>query len=253
MRTLLRMFGVGLLCLGTAAAQGGGGDQPAVAFGSGSRMVQGTVTATSPDHLTVKTERGDSFNIAVTPNTQVRKGRDPEKLADIHVGDGVGAMGEIDQPNKTVHALMVFVVDAEQIKKARESLGKTTIAGRVTAIDELKLTVLRPDGVSQVIMVDEDTSFKKGGRAQQQGFEGLAAGGVSGGVGRGGSATAAGGESITLADVKVGSNVAGQGGLKGGVFVPTQLYVSEPGQGGRRRQAGAGGAAAVAPAGGPQK
>ena len=177
MRMWLRMLAMSLACLGTASAQGGDGEQPAVAFGSGGRMVQGTVTATAADHLTVKTERGDSFNVVVTPNTQVRKGRDPEKLADIHVGDGVGAMGELDQPNRTVHALMLFVVDQEQIKKARESLGKTTIAGRVTAIDEVKLTVLRPDGVSQVIQVDEDTSFKKGGRAQQQGFEGLAAGG----------------------------------------------------------------------------
>ena len=73
----------------------------------------------------------------------------------------MGAMGELDAPKKTMHALFVAVVDAEQVKKMREDLGKTYITGKVTAIDEVKLTVLRPDHVSQVIEVDETTSFRK--------------------------------------------------------------------------------------------
>ena len=45
-------------------------------------------------------------------------------------------------------------------------MGKTYITGKVTAIDmdALKVTVMRTDGVSQVIGVDEQTSFKRGGR-----------------------------------------------------------------------------------------
>ena len=46
-----------------------------------------------------------------------------------------------------------------------------------------------------------------------------------------------GGESITLADIKVGDNVAGQGALKGGVFVPTVAECV----GSARRAANAGG------------
>jgi hypothetical protein len=143
-----------------------------------------------------------------------------------------------------------MVVDAEQIKKARENLGKTYIAGKVTAIDELKLTILRADGVLQVIAVDEDTSFRKGGRGMQQAFGGLGAGAAPAAP----AAGAAAGESITLADIKVGDNVAGPGALKGGVFVPTMLGVGEPGQGGgqggrrRRQQGDAAASATPAPA-----
>ena len=209
-----------------ASAQQGSGDMPQMA-GMG-RMVRGTVTATATDHLTVKTEQGDTFQIAVNPNTRVTKGRDPMKFTDVHVGDGVGAMGEIDQSNKTVHALYIGVMDAEAIKKAREAMGKTYIAGKITAIDELKITVLRGDGVTQTIAVDEDTSFKKGGRGMQMMM-------APSGAQVAPAAGAQGGESITLADVKVGDTIGGPGVLKNGVFVPTQLMVGEP----RRRREGA--------------
>ena len=218
-----------------------GGD-PAMA-GMG-RMVRGTVTAAAGDRITVKTESGDVYQVALTPNTRLMKDRQPLKAAGVHVGDGVGAVGEVDQPNKTVHAMFVTIVDAEQLKKAREAMGKTYIAGKVTAIDELKLTILRADGVSQVIAVDEDTSFRKGGRGMQMAFSGGAAPPAQAGLPQ-----ATGGESITLADVKVGDTVAGPGALKGGVFIPTMLGVGEPGQGGgqggrRRRQSQSDGAGA---------
>ncbi|ADW67886.1 DUF5666 domain-containing protein [Granulicella tundricola] len=254
-----RCFWTVVLVPALALGQVGTDQQPAVAMGAG-RMVRGTITAVAPDHLTVKTERGEVFQVAVTPNTQVRKGRDPIKYADVHVGDGVGAMGEVDRPNKTVHAMFVTVVDAEQIKKAKEAMGKSYIAGKVTAIDEVKLTILRADGVTQVIQVDEDTSFKRGGRGMQMmmGDGGLGAGSGGGRRGQGaaggaGAAPGGDGESITLGDVKVGDMVGGPGALKGGVFVPTELRVGEPGarRGGRRQgedgAAAAGGAAKPAP------
>ena len=160
-----------------ASAQFGDGTQT-TAMGAG-RAVRGTVTATTADHLTVKTEAGEIYDVVVTPNTTVRKGRDVMKFADIHTGDAVGAMGEVDAPKKTVHALMVIVVDAEQVKKAREAMGKTMISGTVTAIDELKITIKRTDDVMQTILVDEDTSFRKGGRGMGMalGADGLGSGG----------------------------------------------------------------------------
>ena len=87
-------------------------------------------------------------------------------IVDIKAGDGIGAMGEVDAAKRTVHALFVAIVDAEQVKKLRESMGKEYIAGKVTAIDEVKLTILRSDNVTQVIEVDETTSFRKGGRRE---------------------------------------------------------------------------------------
>jgi len=237
--------------------------QGGVAF-AGGQMVRGTVTATSADHLTVKTEAGEVYQVALSANTRLSKDRQPVKMADIKVGDAVGAMGVLDAPTKTVHAVFVGVIDAEQMKKARENMGKTYITGKVTAIDmdALKLTVMRPDGVSQVIGVDEQTSFKRGGR----GMAAIASGagviemGGGGGAGRGmgagpggtgaGAGNGSGGESITFADMKVGDTVAGRGALKNGMFVPTELGVMDPAAMGQRRRRGADGAGSgTSPAG----
>jgi hypothetical protein len=231
--------------------------QGGMAF-AGGQMVRGTVTATAADHLTVKTEAGEVYQVALSANTRLNKDRQPLKVADIKIGDAVGAMGVLDAPTKTVHAVFVGVIDAEQMKKARENMGKTYITGKVTAIDmdALKLTVMRPDGVSQVIGVDEQTSFKRGGR----GMAAIASGGgvveMGGGPGGGrpmgagagpgpgasgagaGTGTGGGGESITFADMKVGDSVAGRGALKNGMFVPTELGVMDPAAMGQRRRRG---------------
>ena len=242
-----------LLGSGYGAAQmGGGNEQDGVAMGPQGRMVRGTVATATADGLTVKTENGDTYQVVVTANTRMMKDRQPVKLADIHPGDGVGAMGVIDAPNKTVHAAALFVVDAAQIKKAREDLGKTYITGKVAAIDEVNLTIERPDGVSQKIMVDESTSFRKGGRRMRGGDGGFEMGNGAG-MGPGGPPSQGGepAESITLADVKVGDRVFGRGALKGGVFVPTELVVMDPAGMGRRRGQGAGDASGPAPASTP--
>jgi hypothetical protein len=177
-------------------------------------------------------------------------------------------MGVLDAPTRTVHAVFVGVVDAEQVKKARENMGKTYITGKVTAIDmdALKVTVMRTDGVSQVIGVDEQTSFKRGGRgmaAMASGGGVIEMGGGSGGgrgmgagagpgTGGGGAGTGngGGGESITFADMKVGDTVVGRGALKNGLFVPTELGVMDPAATGQRRRRGADGSGTgAAPAG----
>jgi len=228
-----------------AKAQAGDPGQdsaPAMAMGSG-RMVRGTVTAVAGDKITLKTDAGDTFSVALTPNTRVIKDRQQAKAADIKVGDGIGAGGELDHANNTVHALFVSVVSAEEVKKMKDSFGKTWISGKVTAIDDLKITILRGDKVSQTIAVDDDTSFKRGGRGMAMAMRGDASIPMSGGDFRGGGASGGGrplqadaGEPITLADVKVGDMVAGEGALKNGVFVPTTLAVSDPTQQHRRRQ-----------------
>jgi hypothetical protein len=119
----------------------------------------------------------------------------------------------------------------------------------VTAIDmdNAKLTVMRSDGVSQTIGLDESTSFRRGR---------LGVGGMGGGMGEGGGGRQRGGgnaaqptatnESITLADIKLGDNMGGKGSLKSGVFVPTEVVIATPGQR-RARQGAQDGAAAGAP------
>ena len=237
--------------LAAGAQQGQDGDGEAVAMGSQGRMVRGTITAAAGDHLTLKTEAGDVFQVVVTTNTRLMKDRQPVKIADVHAGDGAGAMGVIDQPTKTIHAMAVMVVDAAQVKKMREDMGKTYISGKVTAIDELELTIKRQDGVTQKIAVDEGTSFKKGGRGAGAMMRGDGSEPVAMGAGGAGGPGSGGGESITLADVKVGDMVVGPGALKSGTFVPTQLTVIDPSARRRRPEGAPGGeagSAAAAPA-----
>ena len=244
--------------VGLGFAQGQDGQNEGGAAFAGGQMVRGTVTAIAGDHFTVKTEAGDVYQVAVSANTRLTRDRQPVKVADIKVGDGVGAMGVLDAPTKTVHAVFVGVMDAEQVKKAREGMGKVYITGKVTAIDMdgLKLTVLRPDGVSQVIGVDEGTSFRRGGRGMTAMVSGSGVVDASAAGAQSGAAGGGGGESITFADLKVGDGVAGRGGLKNGLFVPTELGVMDAAARRRRaaegRGAGTGPAAASAPPTVPQ-
>jgi hypothetical protein len=223
---------------------------------AGMQRTAGEITAVAPGKITVKTEDGSAMQVVTTDNTRIMKGRgETVKVADLKPGDGITAVGNLDAPNKTLHAAMLIVVDAAQVKALKENLGKTYIAGKVTAIDldNATMTVERADKVSQTIGFDETTSFKRGGRMMMGGAGG--GGGMMIMTGPGGGARqpregngpppGGGGESITLADIKVGDNIAGQGALKNGVFVPTQLNVMAPGTG-QRRQRGPG-----APAGEP--
>jgi len=251
LRTVCAMALAALLFAGhpLLAQQGEPGDG-AYSMGAQGRMVRGTVTATGIDRLTLKTDAGDVFQVVLTTNTRLMKDRQPVKIADIHSGDGIGAMGVLDAPAKTIHAAAVYVVDAAQVKKMRDDMGKTYISGKVTGIDDLELTIQRPDGVTQKIAVDEGTSFRKGGRrdgAMMRG-DGSASLGpdAAAGTAQAPGQPRSGGESITLADIKVGDTVVGPGALKGGVFVPTQLTVLDPAAMGRRRRQAEGAEAAPA-------
>ena len=226
--------GFGAMLLGSAACAQGG-DAAAMAIGAG-RLMQGTVTAVKADHVTVRTAQGEVYQVSASANTRVSRkeeaGPVPIKFGEIRVNEGVGVMGEIDPAAKTVHALFVTVLSADDLRKVREALGRTVIVGTVTAIRDLKLTIRRPDGVEQAIVVDEGTSFRRGGPGM---LALMSAYGGGGGTVDAVQAPVKEGESITLADVKVGSTVAGKGGMKNGMFVPTELGVRDPGAGRQRR------------------
>ena len=187
----------------------------------GGQMLRGTVTAVHGSALTLKELSGALYQITATDNTRVVRARQTAKFTDIKVGDGLGAGGILDAPTKTLHAAFLAVIDADEVRRAQADFGKTYIAGKVTAIDldTLRLTILRIDNVKQVIAVDESTSFRRGGRSAGMDF------GVSSP-----DATrkpeAPTGESITLADIKVGDSVTGRGALKSGIFLPSELRVS---------------------------
>lgn len=237
--TMLAGVGVPRMRAQEPGEQGGGRGQFA-----GMQRVGGVVTAVAGPQVTLKAEDGTTYQVVTTDNTRMMRGRGVTiKLTDLKPGDGVMAMGNLDAPNKTLHAAMLMAVDAEQMKKLEEArkqqmanLGKTLIAGRVTAVDldNATMTVERPDGVSQTIGFDEGTSFKRG--RMNFGGAGLGMRGAAPETATA-AAPADSGESITLADVKVGDRVGGPGEVKNGRFVAKQLMVMTPGAG-RRRGAG---------------
>jgi len=171
-------------------------------------MVVGKVTSVNKDFLTVvPLSGGEPITIKIGANTRVTKQRQPIKVEDIKVDEIVFARGQIN--GTAVEAGMVGVVSPEMAQRFqqggmggpqfnREDLGKKFIAGEVKANNETKLTISRPDGQTQDIEVDENTSFKKGR------------------------------ESITLAEIKVGDFVAGPGELKDNVFVAKELRAGRP-------------------------
>jgi hypothetical protein len=247
-------MGQGQIGQGRGAGQGGGRG----GFGGGQmgQPVQGIVTAATADKLIIKTDAGDSYDVTVTATSRIMKDRQPIKLSDVKPGDSVTAMGTVDASKKTVQAMMVMDVDAATVAKAKENLGKTYITGRITAIDadNLKLTVMRTDNVSQVIAVDDGTSFQRGTRgvaADVVAAGGMAMGGMGGGRGMGAGRQGGGAqagpppapESITLADVKVGDALMATGTLKSGAFTVLKMGVTEPGAGGGGRRAPGGQAA----------
>jgi hypothetical protein len=164
--------------------------------------IRGTITAVSGSDYTLKTEEGATYKVQTGANTRFTKQRQPIKASDIHVGDMVVAIGQVDESAHSVGAAVLAMVDPEQVKRMKESFGKTWIAGTITAIDvdNLKISLKLPEGGTQTIAVDENTSFKKRR------------------------------ESITLADIKVGDSIGGQGALQNGTFVAKELRVGEPGQ-----------------------
>jgi hypothetical protein len=182
--------------------------------------VGGTVTAIAGPDITIKTEEGDTYKVTTNVNTRIMKDRMPARTTDIHTGDMLMVGGVVDATAKTAAAAFVAIVDAEQVRKMREDLGKTWVAGKVTGIVETRITIHRIDGASQTISVDENTSF----RSRR--------------------------ESVTLADVKVGDNVNARGQVKDGVFVAAELRVGGQGMmgpGPGRRGPGAGGAGSGKP------
>jgi len=181
-------------------------------FMMGGNSAHGTVTAVSGNTLTIKDEQGEVYTVQTGPNTHFRKDRQESTIADIHVGDTIVAAGNLDDQAKTVGAVFVVVLTPEQaarMEKMRAEFGKTWTAGKVTAIQDLTLTVERPDKVTQTIAVDENTTFRKGGRGTA--------------------------EDITFPDIKVGDMVNARGALQNGKFVATSLVVMPPRQPGQGR------------------
>ena len=209
MRTLVTIGLVCVLALGAIAQENppappqNGTSGPGMREGSGMRRmgrgVMGEITAVNPDGFTLKTMQGNAATVKVSSETKFMRNREPIKMSDLKLGDTIGVSGSPDANDPTTWNANFVIDRTAQMKDFKENLGKTIIAGEVKAIDGPKLTILRPDGQTQTIEADENTSFRKGR------------------------------ESVTLADIKAGDHVMGPGALKDGVFVPSELRIGGPG------------------------
>ena len=163
----------------------------------GMPRVAGTVTVVHGSDVSIQTDAGVAITVHCSDNTRIYKDRAPAKLTDIHVGDMLMAAGAADDKTHILRAVFVADINAAEVQKMHADLGKTWIAGKVTHIDTaaLKLTIQRIDQKTQVIAVDDTTSFEKSG------------------------------QNVTLRDVHVGSMVRGKGSLKNGVFVPQVMQI----------------------------
>lgn len=203
----------GLCQQGAPDQSADGRAQMAALFGSGN-SVRGEVTAVpagdaASGSFTIRTDQGQTYKIFYSPNTRIVKERQPVKPGSVKVGDMLLAAGQVDNKSATVGAVFLFDVDAEKVRAARADFGKTWTAGKVTAVHDLQISIERAgDKVTQVIAVDENTSFRKRR------------------------------EDVTLGDIKVGDMISAQGALRGKVFLATTVRLMEP-----RRDGPAGGPA----------
>jgi preprotein translocase subunit YajC len=184
--------------------QEGGGQRGGRRGGPG---LMGEVTAISGNTITVKTMDGNAATVNVTDQTRFRKDRQDAKLTDVKVGDNVFVRGQKGSDG-SVQAEMVAVPPAGMMGNMRDGLGKNFIMGEIKSINGTQIEIARPDGQTQTIAVDENTSFHKNR------------------------------ESVTLADFKAGDRVFGRGEVKNNVFVAATLNEGQPGMGRSPRMGG---------------
>src|SRR5271170_3475106 len=147
------------LCLAQEGDDGGAAMGRAFGRGNG---VRGTVTAAAPGSFTIRTDEGDTYQVLYSANSHLMKDRQPITAADVHVGDMLIAGGVVDAKAKTVGAVFLVDIDANQVRQARAEFGETWVMGKVTAIHELKTAILPANyKQTQTVAVEENTSFRK--------------------------------------------------------------------------------------------
>lgn len=153
----------------------------------------GKIASISGDTIKVKTPDGRDATVKITSETQFRRDRNPARLQDFKVGDYILVRGASTGEGQWTAQMVATRSDAQQ--QLHGEMGKNFVVGEVKSLDPPKMTITRPDGVTQTIEADENTSLKKMN------------------------------ESITMADIQPGDRVFARGEVKNGVFVPAVIMV----------------------------
>ncbi len=171
---------------GCSASRAGWDTRRTAHAGANFPGVGGQITAIEGSTLTLQTFRGETAKVNITSSTRLTKDRNEAKLSDFKVGDRVFAAGEQGKDGVWTARMLAQRsgggLRGGMAQQKPEDNGKTYILGEVAKIDGTKLTIKKPDNSEQVIEVDDDTSFRNERR-----------------------------ESVTLAEMKVGDFVRGQG------------------------------------------
>jgi preprotein translocase subunit YajC len=169
-------------------------------FGKIASIGNGTLELTRPD--------GSTVTVKLTDKTEFRKDRQPAKLGDFQVGDLVFVRGD-ENADHSVTAQMIGGRSGGGPEgrgpgggpgMAFGELGKDFIVGEVKSLDPPKMTVMRPDNVTQTVELNEGTSLHRGR------------------------------ESITMADIQPGDHVVIRGGVENNMFVPKNVMLLTPEQ-----------------------
>jgi hypothetical protein len=119
------------------------------------------------------------------------------KASDIKVGDSLSVRGDLDEKTKSISAQFVVQVDPQRAAEQNQQqagFGNTWLAGKVTAIDGVKVTLTgSADNAAHSFVADENTTFRRRR------------------------------EPLTLADIQNGDTVRVEGALKNGVFTATAV------------------------------
>ncbi len=171
------------------------------------RGVAGKITAIKDGMLELARVDGANVTVKLTDKTEYRKDRQSAKLADFKVGDLVFIRTE-GSGERDLTALMVAGRSGNgpggpgtggpgggMMMMGGGELGKDFVFGEVKSVDAPKITVLRPDNVTQTLELNEETSLRKGR------------------------------ESVTMADIQVGDHVFVRGGVQNNAFVPKMVMV----------------------------
>ena len=184
------------------------------------RGVVGKITAIKDSALELERMEGGSVTVKLTDKTEYRKDRQSSTLRDFKVGDMVFIRTE-GTGDQDLTALVVAGRNGNGpagpgtggpggglMMMGGGELGKDFVFGEVKSVDAPKITVLRPDDVTQTLELNEETSLRKGR------------------------------ESVTMADIQVGDHVFVRGGLQNNAFVPKMVMVIGPEQWKRMQEMG---------------
>jgi preprotein translocase subunit YajC len=215
---------------GTNSAQtpGRGGERRPGVFGK--------LTAVHDQSIEITRQDGSVVTVKISASTEFRKEREAAKLSDFKVGDTVFVRGA-ENADHTWSAEMIGErpnggfgggAGAGGGRGAGQGggpggggpgggrptgvLGQDYVFGEVKAIDAPKLTILRPDNVTQTVELNEETSLRKGR------------------------------DSITMADIQAGDHIMVRGGMVNNAFQPKSVMVISLEQWKRMQEMGAGGA-----------